>query len=118
VTTSFAGGKGTITFIPRDRYGNQVGPGLAGGFSVGAHLERVVTGAVRDNGDGSYAVPISWDNASGASPVFGDQSAGSTPVFGQRSVEPRRQRWRLGVALARLLDHVRYCAALLLRWIL
>src|SRR5262249_42335408 len=46
VTTSFAGGKGTITFIPRDRYGNHVGPGLAGGFSVGGAPGTVVTGPV------------------------------------------------------------------------
>src|ERR1041385_4061405 len=68
VTTSLADGKGTITFVPRDRYGNQVGPGLAGGFSVGGVAGTVVTGAVRDNGDGSYAVPIAWDAASGGSP--------------------------------------------------
>src|SRR6185369_14148501 len=80
VTTSFAGGKGTITFIPRDRYGNQAGPGLAGGFSVGGVPGTVVTGAVRDNGDGSYAVPIAWDDASGASPGLVINQPGRTPV--------------------------------------
>jgi V8-like Glu-specific endopeptidase len=80
VTTSLAGGKGTITFIPRDRYGNQVGPGLAGGLSVGGAPGTVVTGHVRDNGDGSYTVPIAWDAASGASPGLVINQPGRAPV--------------------------------------
>jgi hypothetical protein len=115
VTTSFAGGKGTITFIPRDRYGNQVGPGLAGGFSVGGAPGTVVTGPVRDKGDGSYAVPITWDRASGASPGLVINQPGRAPV----SVSDPTRGGKDGSSLWRWLFWIMFVIALLLllRWI-
>jgi len=116
VTTSFAGGKGTITFIPRDRYGNHMGPGLAGGFSVGGAPGTVVTGPVRDNGDGSYGVPIAWDPASGASPGLVINQPGRTPV----SVSDPTLGGKGGGSVWRWLFWIMFVIALLLflRWIL
>lgn len=51
----------TIRFTPRDRYGNPLGPGRSGSFTVTAQPGSQLTGPVSDNGDGSYEVPVAWD---------------------------------------------------------
>ena len=48
---------GGIRIRPRDRYGNPLGPGRGDAFDVTGVPGTVVTGPVRDNGDGSYDVP-------------------------------------------------------------
>ena len=53
----------TIRFTPRDRYGNPLGPGRSGGFTVTPRAGSQVTGLVSDNGDGSYEVPVTWEGA-------------------------------------------------------
>jgi hypothetical protein len=59
VTTHPDGSKsGTITFTPRDRYGNNLGPGRAGDVSVTPAPGTTLTGPPVDNGDGSYTVPF------------------------------------------------------------
>ncbi len=50
-----------LTLVPRDRYGNHLGPGRAGAFSLGGSRGTKVTGHVHDNGDGSYSVRAAWD---------------------------------------------------------
>jgi hypothetical protein len=52
---------GTIVIVPRDRFGNQVGPGKGGDVSIGGAGGTTVTGPPQDNGDGSYTVPVEWD---------------------------------------------------------
>jgi hypothetical protein len=54
---------GTLVVVPRDRYGNPLGPGRGDRFTVTPLPGVRVTGPVRDKGDGSYQVPISWDPA-------------------------------------------------------
>jgi len=51
----------TIRFTPRDRYGNPLGPGRSGSFTVTAQPGSQLTGPVSDNGDGSYEVPVAWE---------------------------------------------------------
>jgi hypothetical protein len=65
VTVNISGGKGTITVVPRDQYGNNVGPGRGDGLSITGVPGTTVTGSVRDNGDGSYSVPVTVDPSSG-----------------------------------------------------
>lgn len=49
------------TFTPRDRYGNYVGPGRLGAFTVAGLTGSTLESNVRDNGDGSYSVELCWD---------------------------------------------------------
>jgi hypothetical protein len=46
----------TVVMVPRDAFGNHVGPGRPDGFTVTGTPGTALTGAVRDNGDGSYSV--------------------------------------------------------------
>ena len=68
VTSNVGGGRGTITVVPKDKYGNNLGPGRGEGISITGAPGTTVTGPVRDNGDGSYTVPVSWDPSSTNSP--------------------------------------------------
>jgi len=45
-----------VVVVPRDSFGNHVGPGRPNAFTVTGMPGTVLTGAVRDNGDGSYTV--------------------------------------------------------------
>jgi hypothetical protein len=45
-----------VTVIPRDAFGNHVGPGRPLAFTLSGTPGTTLTGAVRDNGDGSYSV--------------------------------------------------------------
>jgi hypothetical protein len=44
----------TAVIVPRDSLGNHVGPGRPNAFTVSGTPGTTLTGAVRDNGDGSY----------------------------------------------------------------
>jgi len=82
VTTDISGGRGTITVIPRDKYGNNVGPGRGDGISVTGASGTTVTGPLRDNGDGSHTAPASWDPPfSGNSPGVVIGQTGRPPVI-------------------------------------
>jgi len=59
---------GTVTITPRDAYGNNLGPGRGTGFTVTGVPGTTITGPVKDNGDGTYTVPIASDPASGHGP--------------------------------------------------
>jgi hypothetical protein len=58
VTVDVSGGIGTITVIPKDKYGNDLGPGRGHGFTVTGVPGTTVTSTVKDNRDGSYTVPV------------------------------------------------------------
>jgi hypothetical protein len=46
----------TVVVVPRDAFGNHVGPGRPDAFTITGTPGTTLTGAVRDNGDGSYTV--------------------------------------------------------------
>jgi hypothetical protein len=46
----------TVVIVPRDSFGNHVGPGRPDGFTVTGVSGTTLTGALRDNGDGSYTM--------------------------------------------------------------
>jgi hypothetical protein len=55
------GRHGTLVIVPRDRYGNPIGPGRGDGFNVSPLPGVRVDGKVRDRKDGSYGVSVVWD---------------------------------------------------------
>jgi hypothetical protein len=46
----------TVVAVPRDYFGNHVGPGRPNAFTVTGMPGTTLAGAMRDNGDGSYSV--------------------------------------------------------------
>jgi hypothetical protein len=60
-----------LTFTPRDRYGNHVGPGRGDSFAIVPRPGSTLTGAVTDLGNGSYTQEICWDPTSVEPPGFG-----------------------------------------------
>lgn len=80
ITTNVSGGTGTITLVPKDKYGNNLGPGKGDGISISGAAGTTVTGPVIDNGDGSYTVPVNWDPSSGTSPGVVIGQPGRPPV--------------------------------------
>jgi len=116
-TTNVSGGAGTITLLPKDIYGNNLGPGRGDGLSITGASGTTVTGPVRDNGDGTYTIPVSWDRSSGDSPgvVIGQPSRPPTIVHDQKvKGEDRRGRiWKILFWLMLLIALI-----LLLLWIL
>ena len=78
ISVGEAGGKTFITIIPRDRFGNHLGPGAADRISISSAVGTTLDGDVRDNGDGSYTVHGHWDPESTAGPgmVLGQPGRG------------------------------------------
>jgi hypothetical protein len=69
-----------FTFTPRDRYGNLLGPGQGGAFTVEPQPGSTPGGPVIDNGDGSYGVNISSDPDSLEPPRIGIAQPDRPPV--------------------------------------
>jgi Trypsin-like peptidase domain/von Willebrand factor type A domain len=59
--TGIGPGQGTVVIVPRDPFGNPLGPGRPGEIPVTPGPGTTSTGPVVDNGDGSYGVPVTWD---------------------------------------------------------
>jgi hypothetical protein len=55
------GRHGKLVIVPRDRYGNPLGPGRGDGFTLSPRPGVRLGGRVRDRGDGSYEVSVVWD---------------------------------------------------------
>ena len=72
-------GKTFITIIPRDRFGNHLGPGAADRVSISGADGTTLDGDIRDNGDGSYTVHGHWDPGATAGPgvVLGQPGRGA-----------------------------------------
>ena len=100
VTGSAPGGQRTasVTLVPRDRYDNRLGPGRTDGVSVTGAGGTQLTGPLRDNGDGSYTVPVTWDPSVSDAPGVVIGQPGRPPVVVQ---EPKRDgnkacaRWKI-----------------------
>jgi hypothetical protein len=98
VTVNISGGTGTITVVPRDQYGNNLGPGRGDGLSITGAPGTTVDGPIRDNGDGSYTVPVTWDPFSGNSPgvVIGQPGRPPVVVNGPKATEKDHgNKWKI-----------------------
>jgi hypothetical protein len=60
-----------MTFIPRDRYLNHLGPGRLDAFEVQPQPGTALNSGVRDLGNGSYQVDVCWNPESSDSPEIG-----------------------------------------------
>jgi len=69
-----------MTFTPRDKYGNLLGPGRLDGFKVVAQPGSHPSGPVHDLGNGSYQVDVCSDPDSLAPPSVGLEQPGRDPV--------------------------------------
>ncbi len=105
VTANLSGGTGSITVTPKDKYGNYVGPGRGDVLTVTGVPSTTVTGPLKDNGDGSYTVPVSWDSSSDTAPgvLIGQSGRPSVvlPAAGFRW--SRCRRWKILFVLALLI---------------
>jgi hypothetical protein len=70
----------SMTFTPRDKYGNLLGPGRAEGFTVQAQPGSTPLGAVTDLGNGSYQVDVCTDPGTINPPQIGIVQPGRPPV--------------------------------------
>lgn len=69
-----------ITFKPCDRFGNFVGPGRNGSFTITPQPGSTPSGGATDNGDGSYTQDVVWDPASFDPPRFGISQPDRPPI--------------------------------------
>lgn len=100
ISTASAGGKTLITLIPRDKYGNHLGPGAADKISITGAAGTTLDGEVQDNGDGSYTVHGHWDPDSGNGPgvVIGQPGRGGVPIGGSKPTPtpaPNDRFWQI-----------------------
>ena len=70
-----------LTFTPRDKYGNLLGPGRADGFTIQAQPGSTPSGTVTDLGNGSYQVDVCTDPGSLSPPQIGIAQPGRPPVI-------------------------------------
>lgn len=83
----------TITVVPKDRYGNHLGPGRGEGITLTGSAGTTTKGSVKDNGDGSYTVTGVWDPGSGQPPgVVIAQPEHAPATVGEK--HPKRHRCR------------------------
>jgi hypothetical protein len=69
-----------MTFTPRDKFGNMLGPGRLDGFTVHSQPGSAPTGPVHDLGNGSYEVDVCSDPDSLEPPSIGITQPGRDTV--------------------------------------
>jgi hypothetical protein len=69
-----------MTFTPRDKYGNMLGPGRLDGFNIISQPGSHPSGPVHDLGNGSYQVDVCSDPDSLEPPSVGLEQPGRNPV--------------------------------------
>jgi von Willebrand factor type A domain len=70
-----------ITIIPRDKYGNHVGPGRLEALSITGTPGTTPKEQPQDNRDGSYSITAIWDPAVSPSPGVVISQSGRPPVI-------------------------------------
>lgn len=77
-----------MTFTPRDKYGNLLGPGRADGFKVVPQPGSTPAGTVTDLGNGSYRIDVCTDPDTLGPPQVGLEQPDRPPVVvGPRDVK-------------------------------
>jgi hypothetical protein len=114
VRTNITGGAGTMTVTPRDKFGNNLGPGRGGMLTFSSTGGTTVTSPARDNGDGSYTVAVDWSPSSGNRPSVIIGQSGRDPVVVSEPTSPVSERWNIWMILFWLM----FVIALLLLFVL
>jgi len=91
-------GQVRVTFTPRDRYGNHLGPGAGGDLTVGALPGCSLVGTLSDLGDGRYRQVVECDPASAEQPGITVGQPGRGPVA-LTPTRPQRTRYRYATTL-------------------
>ena len=91
-----------INIIPRDKYGNHVGPGRLQALSITGASGTTPTEQPQDNRDGSYSITAIWDPSVASSPGIVISQTGRPPVIvqvpGKGQLLPELdgdQKWRI-----------------------
>jgi hypothetical protein len=63
VTGVPGGSSGTLVIVPRDIYGNPLGPSRGGAFTASPMPGVQINGTVKDRGDGSYGIGVVWGSS-------------------------------------------------------
>ena len=80
-----------FNIIPRDKYGNHLGPGRTDALSINGVLGTTPTEQPQDNRDGSYSIMAIWDSSVASSPGIVISQPNRPPAIVQ---EPARgQKW-------------------------
>jgi hypothetical protein len=71
-----------MTFTPRDKYGNMLGPGKGDAFTLVPQPGSTISGPLKDLANGSYQVDVCADSSGGTltPPSVGLQQPGRPPV--------------------------------------
>jgi hypothetical protein len=70
-----------ITIVPRDKYGNHLGPGRLEALTITGATGTTPTEQPQDNRDGSYSVTAIWDPSVSPSPGVVISQTGRPPVI-------------------------------------
>lgn len=104
VVDAGGGRRGTLVFVPHDRYDNPLGPGRGNGFDVSPLPGVTLVGPTKDRGDGSYSVGVTWDPAIVGTPGVSVQQPDRPPVPVTPGGKNRPCPPDCGDAAGRLLD--------------
>ncbi|WP_162272779.1 VWA domain-containing protein [Nocardia lijiangensis] len=74
---------GVLVITPRDAHGNRIGPGRGHLFDVSPLPGIEIRGKVEDRGDGSYEIPVTWDESTAPAPGVVVQQPERDPVIVQ-----------------------------------
>jgi hypothetical protein len=95
--------RGDIVVVPRDSYGNNLGPGRGDRITITGQPGTTVSGGIRDNGDGSYTVHATWDPGTEPGVIIGQPGRPSVAVGPRKPSRDPCWWWRILCVLLALL---------------
>jgi hypothetical protein len=104
ITPVPGGSRGTVVIVPRDVYGNPIGPGRGGVFTVSPMPGVTITGPVKDNGDGSYGIGITWIDPTLPGVVIQQPDRDPVPLVPPGTSVPPKPHPKCNEAAENLLD--------------
>ena len=104
VTAVPGGSRGTLVIVPRDVYGNPLGPGRGGVFTVSPMPGVQINGTVKDRGDGSYGIPVTWGSSVPPGVVVQQPDRDPVPLAPPSAIVPPGPGRNCEEAAGKLLD--------------
>jgi len=104
-----------IKIVPRDKFGNHLGPGRVDALSISGVLGTTPTEPTQDNRDGSYSITAIWDPNVGPAPGIVISQPERPPVIVQ---EPGQDgKWKTWFWLLLILVLILLIVLVLLLWL-